>query len=740
VAHHQSFLRVQESAELLQWLERGLSIYSSYIANYSVDSETLESEITLKKSPMVRINQLYKFCSTLGIPAASLTVEYKQLVTKAKDRIEEMNKKVDLNTISFDQVKDLHTMGTTVAYFKIEDVIKRDYFQFTLTHPLKSYKDILAEVFLLKNNTIAITQVLNVGRTLMFPMLNVVELQLEQNDTDAIMLSTDEIQLYFTCPDDSQMEDWNNVLEEIPLISSFEGRYHKLSCLKNDKVGLGLQVDSQLRKSSLMISRHDSLLRSSILSDSSLKLNLEQYFNQDADLHKLNASTDMKSSPIITSKTPKLKQQETPNLQTSDLQDYYAAIEASFSPAPVRPSLKKSLVRNNLNESVVSLPISQSLNTTEGSSASYTSISTKPFASTTDLSSTATETKKKRKSIFNIFAKKEEEPSFEIVTKPIVPVRESSPKPSSMASLHRSMNKLSLKPELPSPFVSKTMELTSLSSTEQKFLNESVLCSTITNSCLVSTWNNNKWEQLGRDYQTELRFFSHVDDNTLAIYTHGQTTPARLIPLINATLTKPSARDLQLRCSQSITDQRMVIFTIRCIDSRTVSLVLDEFKRAQGQTETLSTASSSSTIFDKPSNSTSMSSLDDFRPPKVMYAQKSSSTFSLGSHETRDFGVSELLLLTKKVRLHQLDEDGDWIPVSMAKLSLFSNVTNPEYSKFKVACNSGMQLDVLVTNKLCQRLGRSGLQFIHDNEGDELSYLLEFKDGKECEEVYELLM
>lgn len=762
VAHHQAFLRVQEHSELVQWLERGIAIYAQYIASYHIDAETSDSDVTLRKAPMVRVNQLSKLCAALGVSGGALYSKYKKLAQQAMNRVEETNKEVDLVTLRFNDVRDIHTLGKTVSYFKLDDIIRRDYFYFSMTHPLETFEsDVLVEVFLLANNAIAVTKVLSVGRSLMFPPLKVCDFLVKQNDLDCISMSADEITLSFKCPDEEQMDEWNHLVDHLPIDSAFDESHEKLRPLKNGKVGLGLKFESQsqLRRSTPIVSRHESLIRSSVLSDNSVKLNLDLYFTKDADLTNINKRTDAPplKSPLLKTNTPQLKSLGTPHLETSSFEESSASFETDLSPeVSVKPSvLKRSSLCNNLNESIVSLPAFGQASTEK----------TKPFTSTIDLTSQKpVEKKKRRKSIFGLFSKKEKEPSFEICTEPITPQRQilsdvesqtkTLPKKESMASLQRSVNQLSLsseskKPSLPSPFAVNTTTKNPLTELEKSILQDSTLFATITNSCIVSRWHNSKWEQLGNGYNTELKFFKHADNDSLAIYTQPcSDEPFKLVPLSGASLSKSSARDLQLQCHQGFLDQRRTIYTLRCVDSRTVSLIVDELQRMRGCNESLSAASSTSVIFDKPSTSTSMSSLEDCKslePPSTakttLYQQESVSTLSVGSQDASTFDKNELLLLSQKVRLHKQDQDGDWIPVSMGKFSLLSHVRDPSYSKFQVSCTNGTQLNALVLNQKCQRLGKSGIQFTCETatKQEPVSYLLEFKGSKQCSQALELL-
>lgn len=143
-----------------------------------------------------------------------------------------------------------------------------------------------------------------------------------------------------------------------------------------------------------------------------------------------------------------------------------------------------------------------------------------------------------------------------------------------------------------------------------------------------------------------------------------------------------------------------------------------------------------------------MSSLEDCKslePPSTakttLYQQESVSTLSVGSQDASTFDKNELLLLSQKVRLHKQDQDGDWIPVSMGKFSLLSHVRDPSYSKFQVSCTNGTQLNALVLNQKCQRLGKSGIQFTCETatKQEPVYYLLEFKGSKQCSQALELL-
>ncbi|CDR45868.1 CYFA0S20e01090g1_1 [Cyberlindnera fabianii] len=837
VAHHQALHQlfcvedIQDSYPwLVSWLERGIPVYNNYIGNYSCDSDTLPIEVQLRKQPLQRLNSLYKMIQKLEHVPEAIVMKYERLVDKAKDTVEQQNLSIDLNTVFFDSVRELDDeLSSTVAYFKIDDIVERDYFEMQLIHPSESHKDEqLVEVFTLKNGMIAICLVKTVGRSLMFPPLRLSDYTLRQNDTSAVVIARDSIEIRLRCPDQRQMSHWNQTFTHLSyqIDNRFAVRHAKLSQLKKGRVGLGLHTGEQtmgcntpsslgsnLRKSTPMIVKHNSLIRNESQISSKLS-NVDHYFSaSNKDLHKLNSYTDSDEevAPQSTSATPEIKETESSSHldELQDLSDYVRAIEATFSPAPkntvslspVQPLNVRKQLNQGQNDSVVSLPnikhseaavelnkkfaqsvgdLSHPQSALAPSHKTSTS-SLKPISESTPTKKEKTKMKR-RKSIFGLFSKKNDEPSFEIVTKSSIPASTSSGsiasslsnhQPASMASLHRSVQNLNIKQEamkkssqLPAPFTqgspsTSKAQTRDLSPAESEVLSTSNTSRAITNSCVVSKWASNKWQAMGKPYLNELRFLHNTSDSTLVIFTDlSSEVPTLFIPLTNphTNICKSSALDLQIRCPQSLDSTHIHILTLRCCDSKTVSLILEEFHMAQGKSDsgnsTRETISNSSTVlFDKPSNSTSMSSVslmeENWAPPqpKALYGMSShsNSTLSLKSSETTQAssaGLGELLLKSDiKVRLHKQDDDGDWMPVSMGKFSIASSVSNPEYSRFVVKCVNASNIETLVKNSLCTRLGKSGLRFPSiGEEGQELQYLVEFKNEKECKGIHELLI
>lgn len=619
IAHHQQFLKVQDTEGLLQWLERGVGIYAAYIPSYDINVGTLDCEISLKKAPLIRLNQLFKVCCSVN---ALLANEYKQLVSEAKDRVEAINLEIDLNTFCFDDVKDLTTGGPTVAYFQLEQVRQRDYFQMEMAGDdvLEDY-DELCEIFLLKNNMVAITRLLHPGRSLLFPLISA-NFELAQ---DGFTIAMEGKTITLKCPDNEQVNDWIDLLGALPSQSGFDKRHNKLLHLKNDKVGLGLST-SQLHRSSPMISK-DSILRSSLNSE----LNMDQYFGPSVDLFQLNSKSDILRSPVGHIQTPRLKKQDTPHIETDIFKPEQVVAYPELNPLDDIVEKEDTKKEDTKKEKDIKKETKKEKTNKQGK-----------------------EKKKNRKSLFNLFSKS---PSFEIVTKP--------------------MEELTIDPFTPQ---------------EQAAISLSKLSHTM-NHCTVSQWSKTRWNPLGKTLQ-----FYTGDYNSMCVVDDG---PVKFVPLTHITVNK-SARDVQVKYLSL--SQEWENITIRCPDSKTVSVLIDSLHN-----EPLS--ASSSGIFE----STSFKSDD--------YQHKSSSTLSLRA---------ELLLITQKVKLHQMDADGDWIPVSMGKLSLYSNVSQHDTSKLKVHCSNGVTVESTVLNSDCSRLGKSGLRF--DGE-----YLLEFKSIKECSEVYDLL-
>lgn len=824
IAYHTDLVRsldhsdeVESIENFIRWVKNAIPVYQNYIQNYQLDVNSLNTEVQLKKAPFVRINQLSKFFNKIvdiNETHPEFQIDFDCLVLKnlmklmemARDKNEMENLRIDLNTLLFDKVHSLNLdFYKTVGYFQLDQCIKRDYFKFDLIHPRCIHTDYLVEVFQLSDNTIAICSVEAVGRSLMFPALKALDFNIVQNDLDVIHLKNDDdVELKFTCPDRSQLSYWNNVVGNLfasdhvhESINQFTQRHHKLQELKNQRVGLGLDmkdtnagstigspIGSSLRKSSPMIAKHSSLRvdpsPTRALSQISSNLaNIDHYFNHDVDLQKLNSYTDSEDEAKVkrnNSISPRLNTVPKSNTQESvvDPENYSAEVVSIGTPSPTLPlNIKKSggttkLKLEELNSSTVSLPNLQqskpSLNINEKISGSSIDLSRfdniKPNLKV-----------KKRRSIFNIFSKKSnDEPEFEIVTKSSTPStsiptisntpsseststesNETITKPkTSMASLQKNVKKLTIttntKPStsstssknespLPSPFGRSTNKQRQLSPLEEIALANSAVCRVLKNNTIVSQWSQSQWRSIGTEYQHTVKFLSTPHGRVMVLYGEDNSPiPDLMVPTEGASVSKGSSLDIQIKCHESIESKRLIMLNIRTKDVYTLKLITSEFENKQGEI-----SASNSDVFSAPSNSTSMSSvsvneIQDLGKPSVYKTENSGSNSSLHTKTL-------LLKSDVKIKLHQMDVDEEWRPVALGKFSISSNLGNPEYSKFEISCVNKLRVETIVKNSNCSRIGRSGIKFnAIDDEGDEQNYLIEYRNSKECVEIYEMLI
>lgn len=811
IAYHTDLVRsldhsdeVESIQNFILWVKNAIPVYQNYIHNYQLDINSLNTEVQLKKSPFVRINQLSKFFNKIvdineSYPQFQIDFDclllknLLKLIEMARDKNEMENLRIDLNTLLFDKVHSLNLdFNKTVGYFQLDQCIKRDYFKFDLIHPRCIHTDYLVEVFQLSDNTIAICSVESVGRSLMFPALKPQEFELIQNDLDIIHLNNEDgVELKFTCPDRSQLSYWNDIFENLfssdhihDSINKFNERHYKLTELKNAKIGLGLgipEIGSSLRKSSPMIAKHSSLRvensPSRTLSTISSNLaNIDHYFNNDVDLEKLNNySDDENKIKRNNSLSPRLNSIPKSNTKESiiDSKLYSTDVISIGTPSPTLPlNIKKSnattqLKLDELNSSTVSLPILQtskpSLNINEKISGSSIDLSRfdniKPNLKI-----------KKRRSIFNIFSKKDIEPDFEIVTKssktqtPISTIsntptststesNETITKPkTSMASLQKNVKKLTIsttntttlssssnssknESPLPSPFGRSTNKQRQLSPFEEIALANSSVCRVLKNNTIVSQWSQSQWKSIGVEYGHTVKFLSTPHGRVMVLYSDEDSiVPDLMIPTEGSSTSKSSALDIQIKCHESIESKRLIMLNIRTKDVYTLKLIIGEFENKQGEL-----SASNSDVFSAPSNSTSMSSvsvneIQDLGKPSVYKTELSGSNSSLHTKTL-------LLKGDVKIKLHQLDSDEEWRPVSLGKFSISSNLGNPEYSKFEILCVNKFKVETIVKNSNCSRIGRSGIKFSSiDDEGDEQNYLIEYRNSKECVEIYEMLI
>ncbi|KAH3680639.1 hypothetical protein WICMUC_000196 [Wickerhamomyces mucosus] len=354
---------------------------------------------------------------------------------------------------------------------------------------------------------------------------------------------------------------------------------------------------------------------------------------------------------------------------------------------------------------------------------------------------------KKRKSIFNLFkSSSSKEPIFEIVTKDTQP--RIIGKEQNQSELTQTLaEKLNLSP---SSYQQMEEEIDSniLDNCYQK-------PTVLNNSIILSKWIDNKWMKLGEDYQNSVEFYYNHQYLLMKI----QIEKFHQNPIIiqmnhdNTSISRSSALDLQIKTPiSSSNNSNMVMFNIRCKDYKISQFILNE-SQTNGLINNDHTTSSSASVFsEKPSNSTSMSSISIHhqnpstislnKPPSFYSIANSSSTLTLSSPSpTRT--LNELLLKNNLlIKLHKLDSDGDWIPLSMASLSIFAIVSTDNFYKFCIQCSQiQLELTPIVENSSLKKLGRTGLKFscIIDDTGDEYNYLCEFRNSIECDEIYELL-
>lgn len=770
----------------MRWLEKVIPVYVRFVGEYKLTQDMIEMEVQHMKQPLIRVNQLYKKMKSLRdlVEIDEVTMlKLKRLLSMAKDKDEAENLNLDLNDFSFGDVMELENneFKKTLQYFKINDILARDYFEFKLVHSSGKFdKFQIVEVFKLKQNHLAICSIKRKGgRSLMFPLLKINEFSIGRNDVSSIHLfkelEDEKLELFLQCPDAKQMVKWNGLISQLKNSSNdFNNRFENLEKMKSNKIGCGLQIEepipNTLRKSSAILARHDSLTES--LSKSIL--------------HDISNLPNLLPTPTSTS-------------------------TSTSTPPSSSISSSSSVKVEEFNSSAISLPIltkksNKDLNLNETLNKSTTEIQDKFDKYKTPLEFEKSKTLKKRKSIFNIF-KKSAEPNFDIfVKKPsttsikspttIAPQvspslsNESIYKPrETMASLNRNYKKLAIntsitrqpisEPELPSPFSNNTSLSSNrqLTNEEELLLSSSNVIKVVKNSVILSKWSAkiNKWEIIGSDniQNNTLKFLSTetTKEFSLSFHSTDSKIPNLLVPLSNkfTTVSKSTARDLQIRCLESINSASKITLTIRCMNVSTMNEIYDQFEKIRNFNDDKSilkiSDSYDSGIFDmeKPSNSSSMSSFSNLQddimslgvPSKLksVYGLKqgSLSTLSLSTPTSAKSNTSSIqlqnLLLKKdvKIKLHKLDSDQDWIPVAFGIFSIYSNINNPEFSKFEilytVKVEGEQKIDVNVKNSNCSRIGKSGIVFesVDEFTGDELKYLLEFRNRIECTEIFEFL-
>jgi len=835
IAIHMDLLRCLDNINELEnignyinWIKNSIPVYENYINNFKININSSQIELNLKKKPLIRINQLNKFYGKIieinnnNSNQFNEDVILKQnlikLISMGKNKIEMENLKIDLNTIFFNNVHSLNlNFNKTVAYFNLNQCIKRDFFKINLFHPKFKLNDFSVEVFQLSNNTIAICSIKSIGRCLLFPPLKKKQFKIIKNDLNLIHLNNDDnVELIFKCNENSKLSYWNNVVNFMfsnqdfdDDYNSFSLKYKNLQNLKNDKLGLGISMDlksdsmgSALRKSSNILSKHPSLYNSNDSNDSINSPTFE-------DLKNLNIETNTKNYAKIipnNSSTPKLN-----SIPKSTSKKSYSSIDDESispnsieltSPSPTLPlNIKKSSPMKKLNEfsnnynnnnydnnnSTISLPnfqnSSPSLNLNEKISES--SIDLSKFDNIKPINLKV----KKRKSIFNLFSKKlNNEPDFEIVTKSTSkPSKPSEPSSSSinnsnttnskdsiefkttpsqsMASLQKNVKNLTIttKPSfkienessLPSPFGHSKLIKTNFTLTnfEKKTLINSTIIKIIKNNTIVSKWCGNSWESIGDEYNHIVKFLSTPNGKVMVLYDHHHDTPDLMIPIEGSNLTKSSALDLQIKCFNSLEFKKLIMLNIRVKDNYTLNLIINEFENNNNnnngnnnksiQQKDIISDSNSDVFSAPPSNSTSMSSISIDDEIQESNKPLSSSASSSSQIELNSNLFKKTLLLKNeiKIKLHKMDNDEEWNPISIGFFSISSYLGNPIFSKFEINCINKFKFENIIKNSNCSRIGKSGLKFNYFDDllNDYIWYLIEFRNSKECEEIYEML-
>ncbi|CCH42973.1 hypothetical protein BN7_2519 [Wickerhamomyces ciferrii] len=762
--------------KFMNWCEESILVYDNYIKNYKITKDELDLELDLKKCPMIRIIQLKEFIQKImGLNESNnykLLQNYQNLINSSQLKIKSENQKLDQSIFFFNKVYSLSsTPKPSCSYFHINQIINRIFVKFDLIHPQTTISNQLIELIQLDKG-IALCSIETKGRSLMFPILQQNEFEIISND-DLVHLYNDEMELKFKFDKDYN-QSWNQIFENyfnLDLDSKFINKFENLENLKMGNIGLGFKLDSpksNLRKSSPMISRHPSLNIGKSESINALD-NIELFFQNEVEM-------ELNNKPLST-KDLNIQNYED---ETKDrLGSESPVLPLNIKKSNATTKLKLGNLENLENNSTISLPNFPNTNKLES-----LNLNDKLSGSSIDLSKFDNikpnfKPLKKRKSLFNLF-KSKNEPEFEIVNPKsqsqsqsstnLTPRTSSSTSSStlnennvsqpkqSMASLQKNIKNLTistssqtLDSSLPSPFgKSSNIKEISLTPLEESTLSSSKILKIFKNNTIVSKWNITQWCCIGEEYNNTLKFIStSTGTKIMTLYVNSSIFPKLMIPIDGSSIVQSSALDIQLKCFNNIEETNKIMLNIRCKDIYTLKQILLEFENPV--VEKLS--ASNSDVFSAPSNSTSMSSvsvdeIQELGKPKALgggaggiMKQKFGSSSSLGSTKTSIPCQTLLLKSDVKIKLHKLDEDEEWRPLSIGKFNISSNLGNPFFSKFEILLTNKFKIDSIVKNSNCERLGKSGLKFNCLNDlGDELNYLIEFRNSDECQEIYEMLI
>ncbi|ODQ65407.1 hypothetical protein NADFUDRAFT_52001 [Nadsonia fulvescens var. elongata DSM 6958] len=185
-------LQGYHTTDVIGWAYETQDIYNAYVNEYIYEPEDTPYLLYLFRRPFVRIRYLQKLFQKLGELATitydpghdqenspnnsnnkhyccELSLIYKSLFHKSRERLEAQRREIDQSRILFTSVVDFfdRNLVRVAATFDLDKCLKRDYFQFTLIHPSNRNNNpdrnnlarhfterVMVEAFLLKSDPV----------------------------------------------------------------------------------------------------------------------------------------------------------------------------------------------------------------------------------------------------------------------------------------------------------------------------------------------------------------------------------------------------------------------------------------------------------------------------------------------------------------------------------------------------------------------------------------------------------
>ncbi|KAG5355415.1 hypothetical protein CJU90_4464 [Yarrowia sp. C11] len=233
------------------WARDVTPLYSSYIAEYTIDATTATHMLYLLKRPLVRIRYLAKVLKKLAESSPEFesrretAIRFRDLTRQARDKAESERERVDLTTFNFDRVVHFDTLQETYDEFDYTTTLHRDYFEMCVKHRSgKTFDKKMVEVFLVTDTTtpnkgmpsnkisadaftdtfsgLAICSLEDPGRSLIFPQFKrsdfvLVEqpksrLSSRQAKYEIVLQASNHSTVVLYCPELDQVKLWSRVL------------------------------------------------------------------------------------------------------------------------------------------------------------------------------------------------------------------------------------------------------------------------------------------------------------------------------------------------------------------------------------------------------------------------------------------------------------------------------------------------------------------------------------------------